>query len=46
MHKITITVDGTDRNYQWDYDDVHANDWSKIVRDMVDNVKEFNGDKF
>jgi hypothetical protein len=42
--EITITVNGISRNYQGDYYEMHANEWSDIVRDMIDSqVSEEKG---
>jgi hypothetical protein len=35
--EITITINGIERTYRGDYDMMHANDWSDIVRDMIDS---------
>jgi hypothetical protein len=35
--EITITVNGIERRYKGDYYEMHANDWSDIVRDMIDS---------
>jgi hypothetical protein len=42
--EITITVNGISRNYRGDYDTMHANEWSDLVRDMIDSqVSEEKG---
>jgi len=35
---ITINVDGIERTYQGDYDELHNRDWSERVRDLLDTV--------
>ena len=35
--EITITVNGISRTYQGDYYEMHANEWSDIVREMIDS---------
>jgi hypothetical protein len=37
MLEIQITVNGISRTYQGDYDTMHANEWSDIVREMIDS---------
>lgn len=37
---ITITVDGMEREYKADYDTLHNNDWSEIIREMIDDANE------
>lgn len=39
MH-VTITVDGTSREYQSDYDELHGVSWEMIIRDMLDESHE------
>ena len=34
--KVTITVDGVERDYQGDYFELHTRDWSEKVRDLLD----------
>ena len=42
--EITITVNGISRTYQGDYDTMHANEWSDLVREMIDSqVSEEKG---
>jgi hypothetical protein len=40
--KIIITIDGTERVYQGDYEELHARDWNERVRDQIDSIKEVN----
>jgi hypothetical protein len=35
--EITITVNGISRNYQGDYYEMHAREWSDDVREMIDS---------
>lgn len=39
---ITITIDGVEREYQGDYNDLHNKDWGGIVRDFIDDMEEAN----
>lgn len=36
--KVTITVDGIERNYAGDYYELHSTEWDEKVRDMLDTV--------
>ena len=38
-HKITITVDHIDKEYEVDEDQVINNDWNAIMADMLDSAK-------
>lgn len=37
---ITINIDGIERTYQGDYDELHNRDWNERVRDLLDSVKK------
>lgn len=39
--KITITIDGVERTYQGDYDELHNRDWNGRMREFIDDVKEY-----
>jgi hypothetical protein len=36
MLTITIAINGIERTYTGDYDTLHNNDWSDIIRDLID----------
>lgn len=38
--KITIIVDGIEREYRGDYYELHNKDWSGIIRDFIDDTHE------
>lgn len=38
--RLTIIVDGVEREYQGDYYELHSKDWSGRVRDLLDDVNE------
>ena len=38
--KIQIIVDGVERTFQGDYHELHNQDWSGRVRDLLDDVYE------
>lgn len=40
--KLTITIDGVEREYQGDYYDLHIRDWNGRVRDFLDDVHEYD----
>ena len=37
---ITITIDGVERTYTGDYEELHIKDWNGIVREHLDDQKE------
>lgn len=39
--KVTINIDGVEREYQGSYDELHGRDWSGRMRDFLDDVKEY-----
>lgn len=39
---IKINIDGIERTYQGDYDELHNQDWDEHVRDLLDNVKDYD----
>ena len=38
--KVTITINGIERTYQGDYDELHNRDWNIRVTDLLDYVDE------
>ena len=40
--EMVITIDGLSRTYQGDYDELHCRDWDKRVRDLLDDVEDYN----
>jgi hypothetical protein len=38
MIEINITINGIERTYRGDYHTMHANDWSDIIRERLDEV--------
>jgi hypothetical protein len=38
--KITIAVDGIERTYYGDYDEMHNRDWNEQVRDLLDTIND------
>jgi len=42
---IKITIDGSEETYSGDYDKLHNKNWDKIVRDLLDEVKDYNDSK-
>ena len=43
--QVTITIDGSEETYSGDYDKLHNKNWDKIVRDLLDEVKDYNDSK-
>lgn len=39
--KVTIIVDGIERNYEGDYDTMYNRDWDEEVRELLDKAKEY-----
>lgn len=39
--KIQIIIDGIERTYQGDYDELHNRDWNGRVREQLDDVLEY-----
>lgn len=39
--KITIIIDGVERNYQGSYDELYNRDWNERVREFLDDVNEY-----
>ncbi len=37
---ITITINGIERTYQGDYDELHNIEWNDKVREMIDSVND------
>lgn len=40
--EITITINGIERTYQGDYDELHNRDWNGRVRDQLDDAQVYN----
>ena len=40
--QVTITINGIERTYQGDYDELHNMDWNIRVRDLLDSADEVN----
>ena len=40
--QVTIIIDGVERTYQGDYDELHNFDWNIRVRDLLDCVDDVN----
>ena len=38
---ITIIIDGVEREYQGDYEELHNRDWNERVRKQLDEVHEY-----
>ena len=39
--KVTITIEGIERTYQGDYDELHNRNWDLRVREHLDDAKEY-----
>ena len=40
--RVTIIIDGVERTYQGDYDELYNSDWNIRVRDLLDCVDDVN----
>ena len=38
MIEIKITVNGVERTYQGDYDELHNNKWSEIIQERLEEA--------
>ncbi len=38
--KITITIDGIDRDYQGDTDTIRNQDWNETISNFIDDMTE------
>ena len=38
MIEISIAVNGVERTYQGDYDELHNNNWNEIVQERLDEA--------
>lgn len=43
--KVTIIIDGVERNYQGTYEELHTRDWGGRIREFLDDVKEYEETK-
>ena len=39
--KVTIIIEGVERTFEGDYYELHNHDWNKMVRDLLDDMKEY-----
>lgn len=42
---ITITIDGVERTYQGEYDELHNRDWNERIQAQLDNAHEYEKDR-
>jgi hypothetical protein len=40
MHTLTIALDGIERHYEVDDDQIINNNWNEVLEDMLDTVNE------
>ena len=40
MIKVTIIVDGAEKEFETDYYTLHNNDWNEIVRELLDEASK------
>ena len=43
---LTLTLEGVTRNFHVEEGDIHLNDWTEVVVDMLDTVIKSKEDKF
>lgn len=39
--KVTIIIEGIERTYQGEYEELHNRDWNERVREHLDDAKEY-----
>ena len=38
--RITIEIDGVERVYEGEYEELHVKDWRRIIQDFLDDRRE------